>query len=317
MSMQISIVIPIHNERENIRPLVEKLRVVLGSQEYEIIFVDDGSQDGSPDVLRELGLEFAPQVKAIFLQKNFGQTAAIAAGVDFATSEVIIPMDGDLENDPADIPKLLAKLDEGYDVVSGWRVNRWKNEFFTRRIPSAAANWLISKVAGLRLNDYGCTLKAYKASILKNIKLYGDMHRFIVAYAYWNGAKVAEIPVNYNPRKYGQTHYGLGRTGRVLLDLLTLKFLSGYATRPLHLFGSVGIILILLGLAAGGFAVYFKFSQVHQKDFIQTPLPVIMAMLVVVGVVLIMIGLLAEIIVRTYHESQGKTTYIIKDKVNL
>lgn len=311
--MKLSIVVPIHNEKENIQPLAEKLKQVLSGYDWEAIFVDDGSRDGSHEELQKIA---EGNIKAITLQKNFGQTAAIAAGVDHTSGEVIIPMDGDLENDPADIPKLLAKLNEGYDVVSGWRTSRWQGQFFTRRLPSAAANWLISKVSGVRLHDYGCTLKAYRADVLKSIKLYGDMHRFIAAYAYWNGARVTEIPVNYAPRKFGKSNYGLGRIWRVLLDLITLKFLSGYATRPLHLFGSIGMISILIGIIAGGFAVYFKFSAAHQKDFIQTPLPVIMAMLVVVGVMLILMGLLAEILVRTYHESQGKPTYTIKQKTN-
>lgn len=312
----ISIIIPIHNEKENIGLLLPKLRAVLAGRSHEIIFIDDGSTDGSGDILGDLA-STGDQVKAIFLQKNFGQTAAIAAGIDHAIGEVIIPMDGDLENDPADIPKLLAKLEEGYDIVSGWRMKRWQNEFFTRKLPSSLANWLISRIAGVRLHDFGCTLKAYRAEIIKSIKLYGEMHRFITAYAYWNGAKITEIPVNYIPRVHGQTHYGFNRVWRVIFDLLTLKFLSGYATRPLHLFGSVGLISILLGLTAGGFAVYFKFSETNHKDFIQTPLPVLMATLVIVGIMFVMIGLLAEILVRTYHESQGKTIYQIKDKINL
>lgn len=312
----ISIVIPIYNERDNIKPLLSKIQAALRDQDYEVIFVDDGSRDGSREVLREAARDHL-EVKTILLQKNFGQTAALAAGVDHATGEVIVPMDGDLENDPADIPKLLKKLDGGYDVVSGWRVKRWEGEFLTRKLPSRMANWLVSQVAGLKLHDYGCTLKAYRAEILKNIRLYGEMHRFIAAYAYWNGAKVTELPVHYQKRTYGQSNYGIGRIWKVLLDLLTLKFLSGYATRPLHLFGSLGIISILIGLVAGAFAIYFKFSTVNQKDFIQTPLPVIMAMLVVVGIVFIMMGLLAEIMVRSYHESVDKKTYAIKEKINL
>lgn len=312
--MKLSIIVPVHNEKENIRPLLQKVRDSLPEHDFELIFVDDGSTDGTPDVLREVA---KGNIKVIFLQKNFGQTAAISAGVDVATGTVIIPMDGDLENDPADIPKLIAKMNEGFDVVSGWRFERWKNEFVTRKIPSKFANYLTSAVSGLKLHDYGCTLKAYRAEILKDIRLYGDMHRFIAAYAHWNGAKVTEIAVSFHQRTYGQSHYGFGRIWRVLLDLLTLKFLSGYATRPIHLFGSVGIISIILGFIAGALTIYFKFSTNHQKDFIQTPLPVIMAMLVVVGVMLIMMGLLAEILMRTYHESQKKTTYTIKEKINI
>lgn len=314
--MELSVIIPVHNEKENIPVLADRLLAALKDREFEAIFVDDGSTDGSEQVLREAAAKFAPRFRAIFLRKNFGQTSALSAGIDHARGQVIVLMDGDLENDSNDIPKLLQKLNEGYDVVSGWRVERWKNDFFTRKIPSLLANSLISKVAGLKLHDYGCTLKAYRAVVLKNLKLYGDMHRFLAAYAYWSGAKVAEIPVAYTPRVYGRSHYGLARIGRVLLDLITLKFLSGYATRPLHLFGATGIASIVLGLVSGGFAVYFKFSQAHQKDFIQTPLPVLMVMLVVVGVLLILMGLLGEILVRTYHESVGKTTYTIKEKIN-
>lgn len=313
--MKISIVIPIYNERENIKPLVAEIEVALSGFDYEVIFVDDGSTDGSREVLKELAK--ASAIKAIIFPKNYGQTAALSAGIDHARGDVIVPIDGDLELVPQDIPKLVAKLEEGYDVVSGWRVNRWQGEFLSRKIPSMAANALISKISGIKLHDHGCTLKAYRAEVLKNIRLYGEMHRFIAAYAAWQGARVAEVPIQYRKRVYGESKYGVGRVWRVLLDLLTLKFLFGYATRPIHLFGLVGIISILVGLVAGGFAVYFKFSTLNHKDFIQTPLPVIMAMLVVVGVMLIMMGLLAEILMRTYHESQGKAVYSIREKINL
>lgn len=313
--MKISIVIPIYNERENIKPLIAEIESALSGFDYEAIFVDDGSTDGSREVLKEAAK--ASNIKVIVFPKNYGQTAALSAGIDHATGDVIVPIDGDLELAPADIVKLVAKLEEGYDVVSGWRKDRWQGEFLSRKIPSMAANALVSKISGVKLHDHGCTLKAYRAEILKNIRLYGEMHRFIAAYAAWQGARVAELPIQYRKRVYGESKYGVGRVWRVLLDLVTLKFLFGYATRPIHLFGLVGIISILVGLVAGGFAVYFKLSTANHKDFIQTPLPVIMAMLVVVGVMLIMMGLLAEILMRTYHESQGKAVYSIREKINL
>ncbi len=309
-------IIPLHNERENVLPLVERLRATLKKGEYEIVLVDDGSTDGTLEKVREAARTHE-HVKTIILQKNYGQTAALSAGVDHASGDILIPMDGDLENDPADIPRLIEKITEGYDLVSGWRVARWNNQLLSRRIPSAFANRLISAISGLSLHDYGCTLKAYRREVLKGIRLYGDMHRFIAAYAHWNGARITEIPVRYEPRTYGKTHYGLSRTWKVLLDLITLKFLSGYATKPIHVFGATGLISIFFGIVAGAAALFFKLSTAYHKDFIQTPLPVLMAMLTVVGILLIMMGLLAEILVRTYHESQGKTTYTVKEKINL
>jgi len=314
--MRISLVIPVYNEKGNISSLSERIASALQEYDFEVVFIDDASTDGSLEAIREITNK-DQRFKAIVFRKNFGQTAAIAAGVDVAQGEIIIPMDADLENEPEDIPKLIAKLEEGYDVVSGWRKDRWQGQSIQRKIPSIVANWLISKVSSLALHDYGCTLKAYRAEVIKNIRLYGDMHRFIPAYAYWNGAKVAELMVNYKPRTYGESKYGISRLWRVMLDLITLKFLSGYATRPSHLFGNVGLSFIFLGLIAGALSLYYKLSTVHHKDFIQTPLPVIMAMLLVVGVMLIMIGLISELLVRTYHESQDKRTYVVKERFNI
>mgnify|MGYP001576265074 CR=1 FL=1 len=253
-------------------------------------------------------------LKIIDFRKNFGQTAALSAGINHAQGEIIIPLDADLENDPADIPQLLAKINEGYDVVSGWRKNRWKDKFFSRRLTSMAANWLISFVTGVKLHDYGCTLKAYRREIIKEVGLYGEMHRFIPALAYWQGAKVAEIEVNYQPRVHGKSKYGLGRTFKVLLDLLTIKFLSGYSTKPIHFFGSLGFISILVSFLTGGLAVYYKVSG--QKDFIETPLPVLTALFFIIGVLFVLIGLLAEMIMRVYHETQRRPIYSIKEKIN-
>lgn len=312
--MRLSIIVPIFNERENIKPLVEKVLSQFHNQDFELILVDDGSDDGSDEVLAGAAKNNS-HVKIITLNKNYGQTAAIAAGIDASGGDVIVPMDGDLENDPNDIPQLLAKLNEGFDVVSGWRKDRWNNKFFTRKLPSAFANWLVSRVSGLALHDYGCTLKAYRAEVLKRVRLYGDMHRFIPAYAFWSGAKIAEVPVSYNPRRFGVSKYGIGRVKGVILDLVLMRFLAGYAQRPLRFFGNIGYVFVGIGGLAGALAVYYKLSAVHQKDFVETPLPVIMAMFVVVGILFVMMGLLAEIIMRTYHEAQGKRIYSVKEKV--
>ena len=314
---KISIVIPIFNEAENIPQLIEQIEAAAKRHNfsYEIIAVDDGSTDQSGKILKESS-NHNKNLKAIFLLRNYGQTAALSAGIANASGDIIIPIDADLENDPEDIPLLLEKLNQGYDIVSGWRKNRWKGQWLTRKLPSLIANKLISFVTGIRLHDYGCTLKAYRRESVEDIPLYGDMHRFVTAYAAWNGYKVAEIPVRYEPRKFGKSKYGIGRAWKVLLDLLVFKFLTDFGRRPIHLFGSVGFISILIGLLAGAFSVYFKFSVIHHKDFVETPLLVIMAMLVVVGIVLIMMGLLAEILIRTYFENQNRKSYKIKEKIN-
>jgi len=317
--MDCSIILPIHNEAGNLDELFRRLTQVLNLEQipYEIIAVNDGSYDASRQLLESLANRDAT-IKVINLQRNYGQTAAIAAGLDAAHGSIIVPMDADLENDPADIPRLLKKINEGYDVVSGWRKDRWRNHWFTRRLPSMAANKLISAISGVKLSDFGCSLKAYRREVLTGLHLYGDMHRFMAAYAVWNhAARVTEIEVSYAPRTRGKSNYGLNRIWKVLLDLLTFKFLSDYANRPIHLFGSVGIASILAGLLAGALSVYFKLSVVNHKDFIQTPLPVIMTMFLVVGVMLILMGLHAEILMRTYHEAQGKPTYTIKDTTNI
>jgi len=312
----ISVIVPIFNERENIKPLVERVISRLDGRDFELILVDDGSNDGSAQILVETAKRDL-RVKVMMLNKNYGQTAAIAAGIDASHGSVIVLMDGDLENDPADILKLTAKLDEGFDVVSGWRKDRWNHKWFTRKLPSCFANWLVSRVSGLTLHDYGCTFKAYRADVLKRVRLYGDMHRFIPAYAFWSGAKIVEVPVSYSPRTFGVSKYGIGRARGVILDLVLMRFLAGYAQRPLLFFGNIGYAFVAIGCAAGALAVYYKFSHSHQKDFVETPLPVIMAMFVVVGILFVMMGLLAEIIMRTYHEAQGKKIYSVKEKINL
>ena len=317
--MKISIVIPIYNEASNLDELFGRLKEVLSRERlsYEIIAVNDGSYDNSWELL-ESYTRLDKNIKAINFRRNYGQTAALAAGIAHSTGDVIIPIDADLENDPFDIPRLINKLNEGFDVVSGWRKDRWQKQLFSRKIPSILANKLISLVSGVSLSDFGCTLKAYKREVLNELNFYGDMHRFMAAHAVWNhNARIAEIPVAYTPRKQGKSNYGLNRSWKVLLDLLTMKFMTGYASRPIHLFGLIGFISVTLGIISGLAAVYLRFSTVHQADLIQTPLPVMMAMFIIVGVIMVLMGLLAEILMRTYHEARGKPTYAIKKKINL
>jgi len=304
-NVYLSIIIPVFNEEENLKRLERRLSAVLRDidRPYEIIFIDDGSTDQSFAILKDL-VSQDRRIKLIQFRKNFGQTAALSAGIDFAQGKIIISMDADLENNPQDIPRLLAELEGGYDIVSGWRKERWQDKFFSRRLTSQMANYLISKIAGLRLHDYACTLKAYRAEVIKDINLYGEMHRFIPALAFWQGAKIKEIEVNYQPRQFGQSKYGLGRTLKVLLDLVTLKFLSGYATKPIYFFGKIGFISLFLGFLTFLWATYYKLTS--QKDYIETPLPVVIALFIILAILLILIGLLAEMIMRTYHESQDK-----------
>jgi len=315
----VSIVLPVYNEQGSLAELLSCLHTTLALcvDQYEIIAINDGSHDNSWDVLKQLASQ-SPRVRLINFSRNCGQTAAIDAGIRHAQYDIIIPIDADLENNPSDIPLLLEKMNKGYDVVSGYRGDRWRGSWLSRKLPSILANKLISWLSGVHLSDYGCTLKAYRKEVLANLRLYGDMHRFIPAYAHWNhSAKIAEVPVSYTPRKHGKSNYGMGRTWKVLLDLLVLKFFADYSRRPIHLFGSMGFISILGGLGAGLLSVYFKFSVVYHKDFVQTPLPVLMVMLVVVGVMLIMMGLLAEILVRTYFESRDRESDKIKETVNI
>lgn len=311
----LSIVIPIYNEALNLPPLREQLVTALDTlgHSFEVIFVNDGSSDGSEAILKQLALQ-DQRIKVINFRRNFGQTAAMMAGIDFASGEVIIPMDGDLQNDPADIPRLLAKLDEGYDVVSGWRKSRQDNAL-SRTLPSRIANHLISKISGVHLHDYGCTLKAYRRECIKGVRLYGEMHRFVPIYATWQGGKVTEMPVNHRSRVHGVSKYGLNRIVKVVLDLIVVKFLTQYANKPIYVFGGLGVMSLLLSLVAGVVAVYLK--VVHGVSFIATPLPLLVVLTFITGLMTILMGLLAEIIMRTYHESQGKAVYLIRDAYNL
>jgi len=313
--MNLSIIIPIYNEEGSIKELYKQIKIVLDqlSISYEIIVINDGSTDNSYQRIKEIAQNDS-NFKIINFRKNFGQTAAISAGIDMSKGEIIIPIDADLENKPKDIPILLNKLNEGYDLVSGWRKDRWKEEFFTRRLTSFIANLLISKIVGLKLHDYGCTMKAYKKDIIKSIKFYGDMHRFIPAYAMWYGAKITEIYIDYEPRQYGKSKYGIGRTFRVLLDILTVKFLTNYLNRPMHFFGRIGFWLFLFSFLSGLLSLYLKIFL--SISFILTPLPLLTVFLVIIGLQFILMGLLAEIMVRTYYESQDKKVYLIKNKIN-
>jgi len=312
--MKLSIIIPIYNEEESIKVLYQELKQVLNnlSFEYEIIAIDDGSTDNSNQIIREIAQQDY-NFKTISFKRNFGQTAAMSAGIDASQGDIIIPMDADLQNNPADIPEFLEKVDQGFDVVSGWRVNR-RDKLWTRKIPSWIANYLISLITKVKLHDYGCTMKAYKKEVIKDIRLYGEMHRFMPAYTAWHGAKVTEIPVNHRPRKYGQTKYSVFKTFRVVLDLLTVKFLIDYSTKPMHFFGKVGYWLLFLSAVSGCWAVILKiFKGIY---FIQTPLPLLTVFLLLVGLQFILMGLLAEILTRTHYESQNKPIYSIKEKIN-
>jgi glycosyltransferase involved in cell wall biosynthesis len=280
-------------------------------RDYEVIFIDDGSIDNTLSQLKDISQKDS-NIKVLSFSRNFGQTAALSAGIDFSKGEIIIPMDGDLQNDPEDVLKLLRKIEEGYDVVSGWRRYR-KDSLFTRRFPSVIANRIISFIGGVHLHDYGCTLKAYRRDILKNIRLYGEMHRFIPIYAHWIGARVAEIPVRHYPRKFGLSKYGMNRVFKVILDLMVVKFLLSYSQKPIYIFGGMGLLMILGAFLSGGYAIYLKLFK--GESFILTPLPLLCALLLLLGFVSILMGFLAEILTRTYYESQGKPTYQIKETV--
>lgn len=314
-SYEISIIVPFLNERENLSQLYNDIVSVVGKvgRTFEIIFVDDGSTDNSAGIVEDFGAKDS-RVKLVQFTRNFGQTAAMAAGFKHAAGKIYIAIDADNQNDPADIPKLLAKLEEGYDVVSGWRRDR-KDKFVTRRFPSIIANKLLSAVTGVKLKDYGCSLKAYRAEYIDSIALYGEMHRFIPALAHMAGARVAEIPVAHRPRTKGKSKYGLKRAFKVVMDLITVKFLSSYATKPSYLFGGIGSVLCLAGTASAIEVIAEKFAigtYAHKNPFL-----LLAVFLFFLGVQLILMGLIAELLIRTYHESQGKPIYLVKRKINL
>jgi glycosyltransferase involved in cell wall biosynthesis len=314
--MNLSLVIPVYNEEENLPLLYDALHQALDplNNTWEVIFVDDGSRDGSFDVLRSLVEQDPEHIRVLSFRRNFGQTAAIAAGLDHACGEIIILLDADMQNDPADIPMLLAKLDEGYDLVSGWRKDR-KDNRLTRTLPSNLANGLISWTTGVHLHDYGCTLKAYRRDALEGFRLYGEMHRFIPVFAHSIGARITELPVHHHARKFGKAKYGLERTIKVLLDLFTVKFLLSYSNKPIYLFGGTGFLLMFVGAADLLFLLARR--TFFRTPVFTSPLLQIGVMFFIMGFQSILMGLIAELLARTYHESQQKPTYTIRKAINI
>lgn len=306
-TVQVTVTVPIYNEEDNIAPLYARTVEAMDAlgRTWELILVNDGSRDHSAERLDRIARD-DDRVRVIHLSRNHGQTAAFMAGLDHARGEIIVPMDGDLQNDPADIGRLLAKLDEGYDVVSGWRRNR-QDHALRRNLPSRLANRLISRVSGVHLHDYGCSLKAYRREVLDGVKLYGEMHRFVPIYAAWNGGRVGELEVSHHPRIHGESKYGLERIVKVVLDLLVVKFLFRYANKPIYIFGGFGLLALLLSFGFATWALGLKF--IAGTSLIQTPLPLLAVLLFAVGIISILMGLLAEMVNRTYHESQAKSVY--------
>lgn len=303
----ITIAVPILDEERNIPLLYERIcaAMVDGGRSWEMVFVNDGSRDGSAHALDALA-EADARVTIVHFRRNYGQTAAMMAALDIARGEIIVPMDGDLQNDPADIARLVAKLEEGFDVVSGWRKDR-QDDAIRRNLPSRLANRLISRVSGVHLHDYGCSLKAYRRDVLDGVKLYGEMHRFVPVYAAWNGARVTELPVRHHARMHGESKYGLERVIKVVLDLLVVKFLFHYAGKPIYVFGGFGLLSLACSIVAGLWALCLKFFSA--TSLIQTPLPLLCVFLGAIGVLSLLMGLLAEMLNRTYHESQAKPVY--------
>jgi len=311
----LSLIVPVYNEEQNLPLLYDAVISALEpiKKDWELILVDDGSRDKSMDALKQIASKDKKHVRVVQFRRNFGQTAAIAAGIDYASGEILVLLDADLQNDPADIPMLLAKLDEGYDIVSGWRKDR-KDNGLTRTLPSNAANWLISQVTDVHLHDFGCTLKAYRRDALAGFRLYGEMHRFIPVFAHSIGAKITELPVHHHARKFGKAKYGLERTIKVVLDLVTVKFLLTYANKPIYLFGGTGITLSALGVL--DLLYLFIRRTFWQVPASTSPLLLIGVMFVILGFQSILMGLIAELLARTYHESQSKPTYTVRETFN-
>ena len=313
--MKISLSVPVYNEREALTPLFEKVQRVMRAHygdDWEIIFVNDGSHDGSEKLLDDLASK-NPEVKVVHFRRNFGQTAAMMAGFDFAQGETIIPLDGDGQNDPEDIPRIVAKLDEGYEVCSGWRKDRQDNAL-QRNIPSIFANKIISIVSGVELHDFGCSLKAYRTEVIKGVRLYGEMHRFLPIYAKWHGARITELPVNHHARKTGHSKYGLERVLKVVMDLLTVRFMDRYMLKPMYLFGFWGFLFLCGSL---GFTAWALYMRTRGYFFTATPLPMMAVFSFMTGVICFLMGLLAEMVTRTFHESQNKAIYMVRDTRNL
>ncbi len=313
--MKLSIIVPVYNEAESLDLLYGGIENAVSglNADWELILVDDGSKDDSLARIREIVSANPARARAVVLRRNFGQTAAIAAGIDHSSGDVIVLLDADLQNDPADIPLMIEKINEGYDVVSGWRSDR-QDSFFTRTLPSRIANWLISRVTHVNLHDYGCTLKAYRREVLTGFRLYGEMHRFIPAYANSFGAKITEVKVHHHPRKFGKAKYGLERTAKVVLDLFTVYFLTHFASKPIYLFGGAGLVLILLSLVS---LIYLAVRRImYAISPFTSPLFIIAVMVAIMGFQSILMGLIAELLARTYHESQDKPVYTVREVVN-
>jgi glycosyltransferase involved in cell wall biosynthesis len=310
----VSVIVPVYNEEESIPDLCAKLLDSLDrlGKTFELICVDDGSTDSSLQALRSVTAT-RRELKIVSFRRNCGQTAAMMAGIDYASGDVIVTIDADLQNDPDDIPALLAKVEEGWDVVSGWRKDR-QDAAIRRNFVSRVANKIISRISGVALHDYGCTLKAYRRDVIKDVRLYGEMHRFIPVYANWMGARVYEMPVRHYPRKYGKSKYGLGRTGKVLLDLIVVKFLDSYLVKPIYVFGGFGLVSLLFSLLICLLMIWLKF--VESVSMIQTPLPILAAITFLVGVLSLLMGILAEMMARTYFESSGRKPYSVREAIN-
>ena len=319
-SPELSLFLTVIDEEDNLRPMHAKIRSALDAlgKTAEVIYVDDGSTDRSLEILREIAAD-DDRVRVISLRRNYGQTAAMSAGIDAAKGEILIPMDADLQNDPADIARLLDKLNEGYDVVSGWRKNR-QDKLISRKLPSQIANKIISVIGGVPLHDYGCSLKAYRRDVIQDVKLYGEMHRFIPIYASWAGARVTEIPVDHHARTMGKSKYGISRTIKVVFDLMTIKFMASYQTKPIYVFGTFGMLALAASILSGIYAIFLKVSPYvglpqYHSDFVETPLPVLSIVMFAIAVQFFLMGLLAELLVRTYHEAQNKAIYAVREKI--
>ena len=310
----VSVVVPIYNEVESLPHLIDAISstLIACGLSYEMILVDDGSRDGSTELLKEQAI-LRTDLRAVLLRRNYGQTPAMAAGFNYAKGRVVITLDGDLQNDPADIPILMAKLEEGYDLVSGWRKKR-QDGAINRLLPSKIANWLIGKVTGVKLHDYGCSLKAYRSELVADMNLYGELHRFLPALAYIEGARITEIPVRHHARRFGKSKYGIARTFRVLMDLLTIWFMKKFLTRPMHVFGLLGLVSMLLGVLMGGYLTFLKLGM--GQIIGNRPLLVLAVVLLLAGIQLFGVGLLAELLMRTYHESQGRPIYRVREVVD-
>lgn len=314
LTPEVSIVIPIFNEEGSLEQLIERIVEILENYNlsYEVICIDDGSQDKSPKILSQLTQKYN-NLKAILFRRNYGQTPAMAAGFKYAKGKIVVTLDGDFQNDPIDIPRLIDKLNQGYDLVSGWRKNRQDNTL-TRLLPSKIANWIVGKVTGVNLHDYGCSLKAYRSELIADMNLYGELHRFLPALAHIEGAKIAEIPVSHHPRRHGKSKYGLGRTFRVVMDLLTVFFIKKYLTRPMHVFGLFGLSSTILGILLGYYLIFLKW--VLGESIGHRPLLILAVLLVLTGIQLLSFGLLAELVMRTYHESQKRPIYRIREIID-